>query len=643
MRPPSSSGSMIGVAGLLAVAALACGGEDEHAAHGLTPEDRTWLQDLLATAPATGGFGTSDRTTLQGIATAIQMAAGPTGGFGASDRTTLQGIATAIEMAAMPVTTLPPQGGPGCHALRPGLEHSGTEGEFIVRLLNASPWPEHPGRHTWLVQLLDMSGKPPMGVGMEVEARMPAHAHDAGPITVRDRSPDFGDGVFEIAGMDLAMAGLWEIRIEATHRNTTDQIQFNVCLVDPPAPGHAFEQLYVFSQRLGSPNDPMDDEAWITILRPGAERPVLEEIEMHGANWGDAVVAPSGERLFVNDRGKNQLVVIDTAAQAVEARLDVGGRPTHLYNPNHGHEIWTHSDAEGAFYIADIDTLELMGPVVAALDNSGHGKLVYDPSIAPKAYATNTNDAAVFPLDLDHKTVDYAIPVCGYTDSAGMPAGGTHDKAISPFNGYAYFQCTGGQGFSIVDTSNDSVVRDKLPLSGSVSQSPDHRFILVINACVDEPSCTQGEVNVWDTLLGDGVAVDHTVSLSGQPSARGTHFLVPGGNYNRMLAYIPQSGGNGVAVLDFAKLVADPLTPQAAVSVVGVGAVADPGTSHWSRRGALGADAFYTVVDDVSGQAVAAIALDDHRVMGEPIAIKGVISRLAVVPAGRGHARAAGP
>jgi hypothetical protein len=78
--------------------------------------------------------------------------------------------------------------------------------------------------------------------------------------------------------------------------------------------------------------------------------------------------------------------------------LDVGERPVHLWNPNHGSEIWTHADGLGAFYVIDQTSLAVSDPVVAALNDTGHGKLLYAEELGSKYYATNTNDPGGFPM-----------------------------------------------------------------------------------------------------------------------------------------------------------------------------------------------------------------------------------------------------
>jgi DNA-binding beta-propeller fold protein YncE len=216
----------------------------------------------------------------------------------------------------------------------------------------------------------------------------------------------------------------------------------------------------------------------IAIIDPQGLRTVKEITEgLSGVSWGDPIVSADERLLFANDQTNSQVVVVDTRRQEIVKRLDVGPRPNHIYNPNHSKDIWTHSDEEGAFYVINTDTLEVTARVVAALQGTGHGKLLYHPQLGAKAYATNTNDAAAFVIDLEKKAVTGVIPMCLTSDGTG----GTHGKAYSQESGHAYFQCSRGlRTMAVVDPTTDTVVKE-LEGNGQIFTTPDERLAVIVD------------------------------------------------------------------------------------------------------------------------------------------------------------------
>ncbi len=64
-------------------------------------------------------------------------------------------------------------------------------------------------------------------------------------------------------------------------------------------------------------------------------------------------------------------------------------------------EIWVHADDDGAFYVIDVDALEVSEIVEAGLEGEGHGKLLYHEAMGDTGYATNVNDPGVPVIDLE--------------------------------------------------------------------------------------------------------------------------------------------------------------------------------------------------------------------------------------------------
>lgn len=304
-----------------------------------------------------------------------------------------------------------------------------------------------------------------------------------------------------------------------------------------------------------------------------------------GPSWGDAIVSSNGARIFANATTIDKVAVFDVASGSLEAVLDVGARPLHIYNPNHGNEIWTHADGEGAFYVIDQITLEVSGPIAAGLTGTGHGKLVYGEELGSKYFATNTNDPGAFVLDGAAKTDGIHIPLCGVpcADDPDSTCGGTHDKAYNPGMGWALFQCSGDSGgtYAFVDAQTDAVVQDLVAINGAIASSPGGEYILVIDGDL---------VQIWDTGAAghDGITFDATLTLSGHPSDRGTEFrqTYDGG----WEAWMPQNDGSKVIVVDL---------DSRATEEIEIGKLTPPpDAGHFARRSALGSDYFFNANDE---------------------------------------------
>ncbi len=367
-----------------------------------------------------------------------------------------------------------------------------------------------------------------------------------------------------------------------------------------PPPG---DYLVVFSQVDDGPGS-------LTVIDPANAKVVFETSEgLEQVNWGGVIGAPDGSRLFVNERTSEQVYVFDTATFELEAKLGVGERPVHIYNPNHRPEIWSHSDGEGAFYVIDVETLEVSEPVVAAMNNSGHGKLLYDHDLGARAYATNTEDPAIFPIDLETKQVGDPIELCGL-DEDGELTGGTHAKAYSRHNGYAYIQCLGGR-HAIVDTATDEVLVDNMELSGRLVPSPDTRYLAVVDTGGDK-------MRVFDTVDGDGLQIDAELDVPGEPHRLYYHQADDG----KLLGYTPTLQNDDVAVIDFEAM--------EVVERIPVGKLTKPEHAHhFTRWGEIGGGYFFTISDD----GVVIVDLATQQVTGT-VPIAGTLGRMIYVEAG---------
>ena len=237
----------------------------------------------------------------------------------------------------------------------------------------------------------------------------------------------------------------------------------------------------------------------VAVVDPKTAKVVKEittGLEGTGA-WNDGLVSADGKYLFINENAKAQVYVFDTAKMELAKKIDIGPKPVHIFLPNHGTEMWTHSDGEGTFYIIDTKSLEVIGKAVAssATPPTAHGKLAYDPSLGTKYYATNVAEPSIFAIDGKARTAK-RIEVCKGDDGKG----GTHGKAISGVSKEGYFQCSGGQMGTktvVVNTATDAVVK-YLDTNGQIFASPDGKFMTVANSGANR-------LDVIDASKGDAI------------------------------------------------------------------------------------------------------------------------------------------
>lgn len=328
----------------------------------------------------------------------------------------------------------------------------------------------------------------------------------------------------------------------------------------------------------------------VAIIDPANAR-VVKDLEdgLGGVEWADPVVTRDNRLLFANDRANSQVVVIDTETQEIINRLDVGQRPVHIYNPLGGTEIWTHSDGEGAFYVIDTATLAVNGPVVAAAQGTGHGKLLDHPDLGNKAYATNTNDAAIYVIDLAAREVTATIPTCQ----------GTHGKAYSLRSKHAYIECGAAAQTAIIDTRTDTVLRT-MKGSGQLFVSPDERFVL-------QPVKADGVVRVFDASKQSEVVAE--IPVTGGPDH--IYFHEHGGH---TFAFTANTLSPDTAVID--------LHTMAVTKRIFAGNIERPeGAQFLHRSGDVGGKYFFT---PASGDGLVAIIDAENLTLHDTVPLEGV-------------------
>ncbi|WP_255169136.1 YncE family protein [Natrononativus amylolyticus] len=249
----------------------------------------------------------------------------------------------------------------------------------------------------------------------------------------------------------------------------------------PPEPGSE-GLVYAFAPDTIALIDP-DEGAVVNEITDGVD----------GAEWGDPRITADRERIFVTEGSRARLAVVNTATRALEEWVDVGPDPVHAYNPVEG-EIWAHSDAEGAFYVVDAETLEVLDTVESGLEGGGHGKLLSHPDLGERAYGANVTAPAATTIDLAERERT------GHVDLG--EEGGTHYKAYAPETGLAYFQRSGVGETAVVDTERDELA-DALPFDGGLYLSPDETLLAVLDGetvrfvdATSEDSEVVGEIDV---------------------------------------------------------------------------------------------------------------------------------------------------
>jgi len=110
---------------------------------------------------------------------------------------------------------------------QPGMQQAGMNKLFTVKLLDSNPGPPVKGTNTWMIAVADAGGAPVPGATITVVPFMPDHGHGS-PIKVA--VTDQGGGQYQLAPLYLFMAGIWQITINITANNMTDQSVFYFCI-----------------------------------------------------------------------------------------------------------------------------------------------------------------------------------------------------------------------------------------------------------------------------------------------------------------------------------------------------------------------------------------------------------------------------
>lgn len=334
----------------------------------------------------------------------------------------------------------------------------------------------------------------------------------------------------------------------------------------------------------------------ITVIDPQNAEVVAEITEgVDDVDWGDAIPSPDNRRLFVNDGTNARVIIIDTEQQQIETRIDVGPDPTHMYHPREN-ELWTHSDEEGAFYIIDMNELTVTDKVVAAQENTAHGKLAYHEQLGTTGYATNTNDQGIHVIDLEAKETTDFIET--------HDEGGTHAKRYNPVSNRLYIEGTRDVRTAVVNPDNGSV-ETHYDVVGHIYNTPGDEYVVWVNE-------EQG-VNVLDPEQGKFVA---EIPVEGAPDK--VFFTEKDGT---VFGFTANTQNSKAAVVDFDKL--------EVVKKIEVGDILRPEDARFLHRGGLTADGWF--VTPASGDGVVSIVDAEAFELHEKVPVTEGVAKVAYV------------
>jgi hypothetical protein len=108
----------------------------------------------------------------------------------------------------------------------PNMQQAGASSVFTFVLVSSDPAPPANDNNTWIVQLLDASGKPVTDATFTAKATMPTMTHGTTPVTIMSN----GDGTYTFTPLYFFMAGLWQVAITATSGSQKDTTSFYFCV-----------------------------------------------------------------------------------------------------------------------------------------------------------------------------------------------------------------------------------------------------------------------------------------------------------------------------------------------------------------------------------------------------------------------------
>ena len=94
-----------------------------------------------------------------------------------------------------------------------GMALTSSDGAMVFTLTSSDPAPPADTNNTWKVKIADGSGNPVEGASLSVVPTMPYMGHGT---PIKPEITAQSGGVYSIAEVNLFMAGIWEVTINAT-------------------------------------------------------------------------------------------------------------------------------------------------------------------------------------------------------------------------------------------------------------------------------------------------------------------------------------------------------------------------------------------------------------------------------------------
>lgn len=106
-----------------------------------------------------------------------------------------------------------------------GLEKTGTQ---VKVSLVSDPAPPTRGDNVWTLTITDLDGSPIDGLTLDSTPFMPDHGH--GTPNQETQSAGTTAGEYVLSPINLWMPGYWEVDIDITGDNVTDNVMFAPCI-----------------------------------------------------------------------------------------------------------------------------------------------------------------------------------------------------------------------------------------------------------------------------------------------------------------------------------------------------------------------------------------------------------------------------
>jgi hypothetical protein len=177
------------------------------------------------------------------------------------------------------------------------------------------------------------------------------------------------------------------------------------------------------------------------------------------------------------------VTAVDAVNQQIVARIKVGARPVHIYSINQTSSIWSHSDAEGSFYVIPVNNsqnLTATAIVPSYINVRAHGKLVVNDDFYPLSYGTNVGEQVISKFNLSSAARINHFQYNASLANSSMCTG-THTIVYSRINKHIFIECVDGSGILEWNTANDTLVKMHTTFNGVVTGAPADDMIFVGN------------------------------------------------------------------------------------------------------------------------------------------------------------------